>query len=258
MYKVEYKIINSRNGHESGLTGFVPASVADRFDPSWGIPMLFHDTFEHFFENSKWFATRELSWAGECVAMGFRFYHLNHCGLPYTYFPPGMFGAEHQVFYSMISGVKNSLEEYEDYAVDFMYKRLPEWNGVNEYKGVAKMYQDKYVRLKPELYEKIETAISYGYWLAERMFSGMNTVISAFCYNMDAFLKATDMGGGGRGFDPYETIDQPVDGMTLTIKVERSNIVARFSNGVLISSNMADHWRSVKQWENWEKKQWGF
>lgn len=241
-YEVKFKIQNNKR---CDLTGFEEVKTAGMFDPGWGINLLFHDIFEHFFEFSKVFSTKELSQSGECVALGIRAYFDSCSGLVNRYAAYNKYhGIEWNSWSTILGQVhETKVEEDQKYPNDFNFTHLKKWKKTNDFKGMCETYNE-YYDVK-EFYNNIETAFSYGYWLGEHLFKDRIWLIEDFCENLKQFLIATDL----ENRDPYEMYPLDIDQLSFNVKVGSKEIVGRFGNGVVVSDSIY-YGKSLQKWEN--------
>ena len=239
-YEVKFKIQNNKRCE---LTGFEEVKTAGMFDPGWGINLLFHDIFEHR-EFCKEYSTKELSQAGECVAMGIRTYLYSCSGLVHHYAGYNKYqGIEWNTWNTILLQVaETKREEDGKYPNNFNYTHLKQWKKTNEFQGMCEAYNENYH--VEELYEDIETAVSYGYWLGEHLFKDRIHLIGDFCENLKQFLIHTDM----ESRDPYDTHPLDIDQLSFNVKVGSKEIVGRFGNGIVVSDSK-EYRKSVQQWE---------
>lgn len=249
MYTVEFRVDSF--GCESEFTGFENIKTKGFFEPGWSMELLFHDIFEHWFEDSIFFKTKELSQAGECVAMGIRHYffeYIEHTATSYIAFNKRE-GWEWNSWNICLGQICDNL--YNDdtcikYPNDFNYTHLPEWDGENLFEGCAK---NSYVGcdLMKSYYAKVETAYSYGYWLGAHMFDDILHLIPTFCDNLALFLKTT----GLSATDEHSGPEFPIHNRILTVDVRKDNIVAKFCDVYITAKQEeATVHRSVNQFLN--------
>lgn len=195
------------NDNCSEFKGYVLAEGLGKFEGSLDLGTFSHDLFEHWFENTKFFKTKELSHAGECVAMGIRSYLDDKSGIVKDYMNYNIFrGVEWNSWSTCISQIAEAVDikkqESEDvYSLDFDYTYLKGWEPVNNFEGYCNSYNQYYCDLGG-LEDKIEIAFSYGYWLGEKIFKDKIDVIDSFLENLKDFLS--DLKSLGFGEDPYE------------------------------------------------------
>lgn len=254
LYLAEFKVDNY--GHNTEFTGFENLKTAGYFEAGWSMDVLFHDIFEHFFEDSKYFRTEQLSQAGECVAMGIRTFFYENSGLVQSYvFYNKYNGVEWNSWNTIIGQVGENLNEdnFNQYPNDFNFEHLPQWQYEEEednfFEGMVEAYDNYYniVDNHPQLAKDIERAVNYGYWLGEHLFKDMLYMIDNFCANLEKLIKLLDM----EGKDIYESCELPIHDRTLIVDVRTDNIVAKFC-GCIISANQgeADLRRNLKHFEN--------
>lgn len=225
-------------GKNTEFRGFENIKTAGYFEPSWDIALLWHDIFEHWFEDSEYFRTKELSQAGECVALGIReYFYSTYSGLIERFAGYNKIqGCEWNSWKTIIGQVGENLpnskdEDGNDYAEnanqypnDFNYEHLPQWKKENNFKGLVEAYKEKYYNIPEDLANDIETAYSYGYWLGEQMFSDKIGLIRDFMTNLKYFLEKLNIAQT----DIYEAPDYPIHERLLTVQVRQDNIVAEF------------------------------
>ena len=171
--------------------GFVNENCLGKFDAIWNINGFAHDLFEHWFEGTRYFKTRELSQAGECVACGIRQYLDDNSSIVERFMGYNMFhGVEWNSWNSIVGQVKEVLDGNDTFPNDFNYKHLSKWNGKNEFKGYCKE-QCKYSAKGFD--EQIERAFSYGYWLGGHVFTNLD-LVEDFLGKLNRFLTKTGMG----------------------------------------------------------------
>ena len=213
-------IVNDGMGY-SELCGFVTKGTEEHFDGVWNVGGIFHDVIEHWFENSEYFETDDLSQAGECVAMGIRTWFADYSGLINDYaFFNRQNGIEWNSFSVMLGQVQESEEhEYSIYPNDFNYKTHPEIENELHYLGYSENY-DKIYNLSKELHTKIDTAFSYGWNLAEYLFSDADLqAYDNFFENVKLFLSHS-------GIDDFNLYDCPdfMSNMEWTFEVGKNGI----------------------------------
>lgn len=248
IYTVEFKV--DTQGIHKEVRGFENVKTAGFFEPGWTMPLLWHDIFEHWHEETKYFKTAQLSQAGECVAMGIRQFIYENSNLIDRYSSYNKYhGVECNNWNVCIGQCVENLpdstdedgnpyaENANEYPNDFNYTTLPDWDKTNQFEGYAKRYAKEYYadKLTDELANEIELAYSYGYWLGEKLFSDKLNMIYSFCENLKLFLDKTGIGAT----DYYSAPDFPIDGEMLTVKVGKKNIVAEFC-GVKITANQSE------------------
>ena len=233
-YSVEFRVDNSGQS-ESGFNGFENVKTAGYFEAGWNMNLLFHDIFEHWFEDSKYFKTSQLSQAGECVAMGIRSYFLDYSCLVNKFASFNKFhGPEWNSWSTCISQVQETRNGDNDkYPNDFKYSYLPEWEPENINKGYVDSYGGE--NLPKKLKKQIETAFSYGYWLGQKMFDGKLDMIYNFCTNLNIFLKELELDNLSMDDSTY----LPIGGYYLNVDVRTDNIVAEFA-GIKITANQSE------------------
>ncbi len=249
IYEAQFRV--SING-DSDMNGFENVATAGFFEPGWNMNLLFHDIFEHWFENSKYFKTDSLSQAGECVALGIRTYFDSDCynNLVQRF---AMYnehnGVEWNTWNVIIGQISENLPDSKDedgndyaenanqYPNDFNYTTLKGWNGENDFEGYVDSYNKYDAKIPDSLKEEIEKAVSYGFWLGEHLFSDKLNMIDNFCSNLKDFLDKT-------GIEKLDMYEDPTDlydlaWKMLTVKVGKDNITADFC-GVCISANKGE------------------
>ena len=237
MYEINFKIENDRN---NDCNGFCNVLTEGCFEPGWSINLLFHDIFEHFFEFSKYYSTETLSQAGECVAMGIRQWFYEHTGLVQNYASYNKYqGVEWNSFETCLGQINDAVfYENDTYSLDFNFKHLKKWNRENTFEGRCSDY--KHYKIE-KYFEKVELAMSYGYWLAEYLFDDLTWEINNFCSNLMIFLKACEF-----PTDMLDTFD--IDNLrSFKVKVSKKGIVGRFNNGVYVSDKL-DVNKSINLW----------
>lgn len=237
-YKAVFEVCRSS---ATDSAGFKNPDLDDRlFDPGWGMPLLFHDTFEHWFEYSDLFRTKQLSQAGECAALGVRQYFFENTSLVEDYAAYNQIrGVEWNSWTTILGQMSESKEEGSSalYPNDFKYVHHKDWEPENTFKNYADSYDKEgwYKNLGPRLKRAAETAFSYGYWLGEQMFGDSLMTIGAFCRNLKLFLDVT-------GISNYETFSEHLYGLggrKMIIHVSPDYIKAEFL-GVKITSNQSE------------------
>lgn len=229
-------------GRNKEFTGFESDLTSGYFEAGWSPALLWHDIFEHWFESSSYFSTKELSQAGECVAMGIRQWFYDYTNLVQKYAAYNLFrGVEWnsaQTILSQIVEAHEEIEEYghSEYGLDFDYVTLPEYEPQDQFKGFINPYMTDYIDydLPSGIIDKIEGALDYGYWLAEFLYSDMIHIIDKFMSNLVQFLTFTGIYDEHR--DYYESCPFPIDGRKLVVQVRKNEVIAKFGS-LYITSN---------------------
>ena len=248
LYSVEFRVDNVG---QDEFKGFDNVKTSGYFEPGWSMDLLFHDIFEHWFEDTKYFRTQELSQAGECVAMGIRSYFADVSGLIHSYAGYNRYrGIEWNSWSTVISQCGENLDPdaYIKYPNDFNYDYLQGWNGENMYEDYVNAYNEYYKgKFSLKLKNEIEKAVSYGYWLGEKLFEGKIQMIDTFCRNLQIFLRELNILDLGM----YDSSHYLIHGRTMSVSVREDNIVMRFC-GVCISANMEEDtiYRQIKRFQN--------
>lgn len=187
-----YKVDLILNNHEyDDFKGYVPLKCNNYFEGSLHINTFSHDLFEHFFEFSKYFRTKELSEAGECVAMGVRTYLDYHSSIVQNFMGFNKYkGIEWNSWNTCIGQISESLEYPDKYTIDFDYKTLPFYKKNNIFKGYCESYRSS---LSEKLNTQIEEAFSYGYWLGEYLFKDRLNMIYDFLELLKDYLSYLDV-----------------------------------------------------------------
>lgn len=215
-YNVTLKLTNN---HDSHMCGF---AVNDTFEPGYGINLLFHDIFEHFFEETEIFSTEELSQAGECVAMGIREYFSRNSSLVERYAGYNQYqGIEWNSWMTILGQIGENLDEdgWTPYPNDFNYKHLPEWKKENDFEDMVDTYNKYDQDFSDELKNDIETAYSYGYWLGEHLFEDRIYQIDDFCKNLVQFLEHFELDNTKDMHDPHHLVGAKLE-VTVGEKIE--------------------------------------
>lgn len=217
-YQVNFTVV------DDDMVGFGIEQGLGYFEPGWGTELMFHDIFEHWFEDTKFFKTAELSQAGECVALGIRSYLDNHTGLVSAFAGYNKFhGCEWNTWNTLIDQVGENLdpETTNQYPNDFNYTTLPSYKPENLFEGYVESY-NKYYKIPKKLAKKVELAVSYGYWLGEQVHKGREMDIRDFMNNLKIVWEYLELDSK----DLYEQSSMIPLGSTLTVNVG-SKIVAR-------------------------------
>ena len=158
------------------------------FDGGFNINLFSHDLFEHWFEFTPYFKTKELSHAGECVAMGIRTYLYNKTGIVEKFMGFNKYnGVEWNSVKTITGQMSDDLkEEYPRFSLDFKYKRLSTYKPVNMFEGLIRSYEEGSIL---KYATRIEKAMSYGYWLGEHLFDGREREIYDFLERLNYVLK---------------------------------------------------------------------
>jgi len=246
IYEVNFRAVNNNNLHTE-LLGFENIKTAGYFEPGWNMNLLFHDIFEHFFEDSKYFKTSQLSQAGECVALGIREYFVNNSSLVDRFAAFNKYrGNEWNTWNTILGQISDTLEGNTQYPNDFNYSHLDIWQKENNFEGVASYYNDLF-KVPDHLLDEAETAFSYGYFLGEYLFSDMLYIINDFCENLNLFLDKLCFNNQ----EMYDLFEMDIDNELLNVKIYKNNIVANFG-GIIISSKQDQRTvlKAIKQFEN--------
>lgn len=216
------------NNKWADFKGFVPEVALGKFDGGYGINTMAHDLFEHWFEDTRYFRTRELSQAGECVALGIRQYLYENSNIVDRFMGFNRYQGVEWNSWNTICGQVNSVEDGDDtFLNDFNYKCLSTWDGKNRFEGGVSSYYKRTTG-----YDKdIEKAFSYGYWLGGHVFDDLSLVYD-FLEKLSKFLRATHL----EDTEMYEEYF-PDFKMGFTMKKKSKLIIGRFDNGVVISTN---------------------
>ena len=238
MYKLKFDILNDSKNE---FNGFSNVETKDYFEAGWNIELLWHDCFEHFFENSKYFKTTELSQAGECVAMGLRLWWNDYtsCISEFSFSNRCIYKNNFEICLGQVKESED--EDYPQYSNNFNYKHLTAWNKKNIFEGYAKKY-DEYYNIE-KYYKNIETAMSYGYWLGEHLFLNKEKEVFNYMSNLKEFLKQAEFPNG-----MYDTMIYLPYNSTFNISVHKNKIVSKL-NDITITNNSDIH-KIMNKWEN--------
>lgn len=213
-YKVNFEVLEDDNGYK----GFGIEQGIGYFEPGWDTGLMFHDIFEHWFENTNYFSTNELSQAGECVALGIRSYLDDHSGLISSFASYNKYqGNEWNTWNTIIGQVAENLDKdaYIQYPNDFNYTTLSNYKPENLYEGYVAAYCKEYYKLSKKLSKQIEMAVSYGYWLGEQVHSKRLNEIYHFMTNLKLVWSILEL----NTLDMYDDSYLVPYGSTLTVEV---------------------------------------
>ncbi len=201
-YEVEFSLLNDPNGLYE-FKGFVNTVAEGEFEAGFNIGTLYHDMFEHWFENSKYYSTSSLSQCGEAVAMGVRAWLEDEGSVPTEY---GVYNRYQGIWWNskstILSQVYETEEEVEEYGEakypnDFDFKHLDSWDGeISEhirYQWECVHTENYYVEIEEKYLEDILKAMSYGYYLGELLFEDSLEMIEDFLNNLKQWLSTLEL-----------------------------------------------------------------
>ena len=199
-------LILDTSGYSESV-GYVNEVALGRFDAGLDMGLFAHDMFEHWFEETKFFRTKELSYAGECVAMGIRSYLDDHSDIVRKFMSYNTYyGVEWNSWHTCLGMITDHVKGYSDsYALDFNYLTLKGYKPHNLFEGYCGNYESK---LSPELNTQIEETVTYGYWLGEQVFKDRLQQVYDFLSLFKIDIKRM---GLPKDREPHDSLDDYLD-----------------------------------------------
>jgi hypothetical protein len=234
MHTITFNIINEDNHNE--YVGFEPI-IGDNLsfnEPTFSSQLLFHDIFEHAFEESKYFSTKgKLTSNGESMAMGVRKWFYENTRL-----------IEKYAGYNKNMGVdRNTSSILDSLVFTFMEDKekgyYPKYPIVKKFKGLDLPKNDYKLALydygKEKYLKRMNKAYKYGISLADHLYEGMEEVLSSFMDNLILFMEKSGINHIGK--EHYEVLEIPyLHGSTCGVEITKTMVtfVLNFTNGLEI------------------------